>query len=169
MPSQLCNTFNCILFLASASVAFFCAGCTDNPPSCRTECGPCSGVVARVIDGDTIELTTGETIRYIGVDTPETTRGKDECFGQEAVEYNKLRVENKNITIEYDKSCTDRFERTLAYVYVDDWMINMDMLELGYGKLLIIAPCDRYEEAMTFAETSAQDNNRGGWGVCDDW
>ncbi len=48
------------------------AGCSSEGSSC----GPSTGVVARVIDGDTIELETGERIRYLLVNAPETTGGK---------------------------------------------------------------------------------------------
>ena len=47
------------------------AGCDESTPACDTSCGACAATVARVIDGDTIELADGTRIRYIGVDTPE--------------------------------------------------------------------------------------------------
>lgn len=142
-----------------------------DPPECDNRCGSCNGVVERVIDGDTIVLTSGETIRYIGVDTPEITRGHDDCYGQEAFEYNKMRVENNTVTIEYDASCTDRFDRLLSYVYYTDErgdkkMINLELLEKGYGQLLIIDPSNRYEEHMKAAEDYAKENCLGGWSAC---
>src|SRR5688572_24726454 len=53
--------------------------------------------VTRVIDGDTIQLETGQTVRYIGIDTPETKhpQKKLQCFGKEAMEKNKELVEGK--------------------------------------------------------------------------
>src|SRR3990167_2207640 len=77
-------------------------------------------IVSRVVDGDTIELNTGEKLRYIGIDTPEINYGKDpECFAQQAKEFNKKLVEKKVIKIEKDVSEKDKFGRLLRYVYVD--------------------------------------------------
>src|SRR3990167_11245797 len=69
-------------------------------------------LVSRVIDGDTIELNTGEKLRYIGIDTPEINFGKNpECFAIKAKEFNKQLVEKKEIKIEKDVSEKDRFGR----------------------------------------------------------
>ena len=77
-------------------------------------------VVKRVIDGDTIELDNGKTLRYIGIDTPETkhpTKGV-QCFGEEAYKKNKELVEGKRVQLEKDVSETDRYGRLLRYVFV---------------------------------------------------
>ena len=55
-------------------------------------------------------------IRYLMVNTPETTGGKNECYGQNAVTFNTDLVLGKTVEIDYDVECTDRFDRTLAYV-----------------------------------------------------
>ena len=54
-------------------------------------------LVKRVIDGDTIELETGEKVRYIGINTPETVDPDkpQECFGKEASVENKRLVEGQ--------------------------------------------------------------------------
>ena len=52
-------------------------------------CGPTRARVARVIDGDTVELEGGERVRYLMIDTPESTQGKLDCFGHEAAELNR--------------------------------------------------------------------------------
>lgn len=56
-------------------------------------------MVARVIDGDTIELENGEKLRYIGINTPESVnpRRKVECFGKESAAFNKNLVEGKRV------------------------------------------------------------------------
>ncbi len=48
---------------------------------CGSPCGPSRGTVATVVDGDTVKLESGETVRYLMVDTPEVTSGKNECWG----------------------------------------------------------------------------------------
>ena len=89
--------------------------------------------VSRVIDGDTVELTTGEKVRYIGMDTPEIR--PNECYGQEATDRNKELVENKKVEMEKDISKTDRYGRLLRYVYVGDKMINRVLVQEGYARV----------------------------------
>jgi micrococcal nuclease len=145
--------------LAAAVLA---AGCGGGSP-----CGPESGVVMRAIDGDTIELESGETIRYLLADTPESTGGADDCFGQEAADYNAQLVEGERVTIEYDVECEDRFDRLLAYVSVGDTEINSLLVERGYACVLYIPPNgeDRVDEFQAL-EDAARAANRGMWGAC---
>lgn len=144
------------------ALVLLCA-CSDG-----SECGPSEGTVARVIDGDTIELVGGDRIRYLMVNTPETTGGSDDCFGQQAVQFNRDLVEGKTIQIRYDVECEDRFDRTLAYVSVNGQEVNKLMLERGYACLLHIPPNgdDRVDEYKAL-ETAAKNANRGLWGTCD--
>ena len=132
-----------------------------------SECGPTEGVVERIIDGDTIELAGGVKIRYLMVNTPETTGGKNECYGSNAVQFNTDLVLGKMVTLDYDVECTDRFDRTLAYVSVGGQEVNSLLIERGYACLLHIAPNgdDRLDEFKDL-ETSAKQANRGLWGAC---
>ncbi|MEZ4268888.1 MAG: thermonuclease family protein [Myxococcota bacterium] len=142
-------------------------GCEELVTSCGNgSCGPCTGTVVEVVDGDTIRLETGETIRYIGVDTPETTGGKSECFGAEAVARNAELVLGKDVVIEYDVECTDRFGRTLAYVYADGAMVSQTLIEGGFGCSLGIAPDIRYQSALDAAEAGAKNAGAGQWTAC---
>lgn len=94
---------------------------TDSSPKAEHDTDQALGLtVSRVIDGDTIELSNGDTVRYIGVDTPETRHPRKglECFGKEATAFNKEIVLGKPVRLEQDVSATDRFGRILAYVFV---------------------------------------------------
>ncbi len=138
-------------------------GCSDG-----SECGPSEGVVQRIIDGDTIELESGVRIRYLMVNTPETTGGKNECFGEQAVAFNRDLVEGKTVQLRYDVECEDRFDRTLAYVSIAGQEVNKLMLERGYACLLHIPPNGADVAAEYKAlETAAKAANRGLWGACD--
>jgi micrococcal nuclease len=131
-----------------------------------SECGPTSGTVSRVIDGDTIELESGETIRYLLVDTPENTSSV-ECYGPEAAAFNADLVEGKEVAITYDAECTDRYQRLLAYVSVEGREVNSLLVERGFGCVLFIPPdgADRADEFDALEET-ARAENRGLWGAC---
>ena len=136
---------------------------------CGTEdaCGPTSGVVTRVIDGDTIELDSGERIRYLMIDTPETTGGATDCFGQEASQYNSDLVLGQEVQLSYDVECLDRYGRYLAYVTVGDREINTLLVERGYACVLYIPPNGEDRRAEFEAlEMSAKAQSRGMWGAC---
>src|SRR3989344_1004643 len=112
-------------------------------------------LVTHVVDGDTIQIETGETVRYIGIDTPETVHPKKpvECYGKEASNKNKELVQGKRVVLEADKEDKDLYGRLLRYVYlplengqmlfIEDYLIRE-----GYGKLLIIPPDDKYKERL---------------------
>jgi micrococcal nuclease len=134
----------------------------------ETECGPTSATVERVIDGDTIVLTSGEKVRYLLIDAPETTNGHDDCFGSNATTFNRDLVEGKAIELSYDARCTDVYGRLLAYVAVDDTDVNALMVERGDACVLFIPPDgeSRRSEFQT-KQADAKAAKRGIWGACD--
>lgn len=124
--------------------------------------------VTRVIDGDTIEIAGGQTIRYIGIDTPETKHPtkKVQCFGIEAAVINKELVEGKDIRIEKDVSETDRYGRLLRYVYIDDIFVNDYLVRYGYANASSYPPDVRYQDQFRLAQQEAVSENRGLWKEC---
>lgn len=131
-------------------------------------CGPTSGVVERAIDGDTIVLTTGERVRYLLVDTPESTNGATDCYGANAHQLNSDLVAGKTVDLVYDEAaCTDRFDRLLAYVSVDGVEVNRLLVERGYACVLYIPPAgtDRHIEFENL-EATARATGRGMWSAC---
>jgi micrococcal nuclease len=140
----------------------FGAGCGGASP-----CGPERGVVADVVDGDTIVLESGERIRYLLVDTPESTGGKDDCYGREARTYNAQLVQGREVTLTYGEACTDRFERTLAYVSVGSTDVNAELVRRGFGCVLHIPPAgtSRHEEFQGYQD-AAEAAGRGLWSAC---
>lgn len=130
-------------------------------------CGPSRGVVAEVLDGDTIVLDSGERIRYLMVDSPEISGGLNECYGLEARDFNRSLVLGFEVTLEYDVECTDAFDRLLAYVYIDGREVNSLLVERGYACVLYIPPNgeDRRNEFETL-EDLAMGRAAGMWGDC---
>lgn len=130
------------------------------------DCGPTEGVVAHVIDGDTVELATGERIRYLLVDTPEIHEPIG-CFGTEATEFNRSLVEGKTVQLTYDELCYDRYDRLLAYVELDGRSVNELLLTRGFACVLHISPNgdDRADEYRRLEE-QAQVGQVGLWGMC---
>ena len=132
------------------------------------ECGPPRGLVRNVVDGDTIDLASGQRIRYLMVDTPER-RGPEgtDCFALEATRFNRDLVLGREVELRYDAQCTDRFGRLLAYVSVDGVEINTRLVERGYACVLYIPPNgkDRRQELLGLEEL-ARSEKRGMWGAC---
>ena len=141
----------------------FVAACGSGSP-----CGPTEAKVDRVIDGDTIVLTSGEKIRYLLVDAPETTLGHDDCYGSNAAQFNSDLVLGKTVQLSYDVECTDMYGRLLAYVSVDGQEVNKLMVERGYACVLHIPPDgdDRADEFKMY-QLEAKTAMRGLWGACD--
>lgn len=125
-------------------------------------------VVKRVIDGDTIELTDGKKVRYIGMDTPETVHPEKpvQCFGKEASEENKRLVEGQTIRLEKDVSETDRYGRLLRYVYLDGIMVNDTLVRQGFAYASTYPPDVKYQDQFSTAQKEARENMRGLWKSC---
>lgn len=130
-------------------------------------CGPTSAVVDHVIDGDTVVLEDGQRVRYLLIDTPEITNGKNDCFGAEARDYNSELVTGRTVTIAYDEECQDRYGRLLAYVSVGELEVNRTLLEDGYACILHISPNgDDVIAEYQALEDMAKADNVGMWSAC---
>ncbi len=122
--------------------------------------------VTRIIDGDTIELSTGEKLRYIGINTPETVAPNKpiECFGQEAKEYNQSLVLGKTVYLEKDLSDTDRYGRLLRYVYLaNGQMVNEILVSEGYAQASSYPPDIKYQSRFDAAQQQARSLAKGLW------
>jgi len=129
---------------------------------------PVEGTVIRVVDGDTIYVKLAdrvEKIRYIGMNTPEIhhpTKG-EEPGGREAAETNRRLVGGKRVRLELDVRTRDRYGRLLAYVWVDDVMVNAELLRLGYAQVMTVPPNVRHQELFVKLQREARDAGRGLW------
>ncbi len=131
-------------------------------------CGPRTAKVVSFVDGDTFELDDGRKIRLLLVDTPEITKGKNDCYGQEAADFTRAFLEGKTVQLTYDEAeCLDRYQRTLAFVAVDGKELNQALARQGYACELYVAPGGqaRHEEFLTYV-SEAQTNRTGMWGTC---
>lgn len=122
--------------------------------------------VTEIIDGDTIKISTGEKVRFIGIDTPETKdpRKPVECFGKEASEHLLSKIDQKDIRLETDPQgdTIDKYGRILRYVYLDDKNINATMIKDGYAYAYTTYPFSKSEEFKNL-ENDAKMDKRGLW------
>src|SRR5215218_3176187 len=135
---------------------------------------PAVGTVSKVTDGDTIHVHIGggdETVRLIGIDTPETVdpRQPVQCFGKEASNRTKeLLPIGTKVRLVRDVEARDRYHRLLAYVYrvKDDLFVNLSLAEDGYADLLTYPPNVAHVDDFTKAVREAREAGRGLWGAC---
>lgn len=133
--------------------------------------------VERVVDGDTIVLSSLGKTRLIGMNTPETVapaqrRGAPpDCYGPEASAKTKqLLPVGTAVNIELDKEPQDKFGRSLAYVYVakDGAFVNGDLVKSGFARAKAYPPNVRYKAQFSALEAEAKAEGRGLWGSCAD-
>lgn len=126
-------------------------------------------LVNRVVDGDTIEIIykgKKDKVRLIGIDTPESVHPdatKNIEFGKIATEFTKEALENKEISLEFDISERDRYNRLLAYVWIDGKMFNKTLLESGMANVSTYPPDVKYAEDFLKLQKEARDNKIGLW------
>lgn len=115
--------------------------------------------VAQVLDGDTVELSNSRRVRYIGINTPE--------YGQpyyaEATALNRQLVEGKNVQLEFDVETFDQYDRSLAYVWSEGRLVNLEIIQQGYANAFTVPPNVRYEKEFREAEREAREAGRGLW------
>ncbi|XOB40576.1 MAG: thermonuclease family protein [Candidatus Nealsonbacteria bacterium] len=115
-----------------------------------------------VIDGDTIEVDEEERVRYLGINTPESGRP----YFSEATNENKKLVDGKEIKLELDVQTKDKYNRTLAYVWIGETMVNLELVRRGFANVYTFPPNVKYKEQFLEAEREARENCRGLWYPC---
>lgn len=125
------------------------------------------GTVTRVVDGDTIHVRVGgqiETVRYIGVNTPEVhhPRKGEEPGGRAAAAVNRD-LAGRRVRLELDTQSRDRYGRLLAYVWVDDTMVNAELVRRGFAQVMTVPPNVRHQALFLKLQREARDAGRGLW------
>jgi endonuclease YncB( thermonuclease family) len=126
-------------------------------------------MVVNVVDGDTIMVLLDQdgktyTVRYIGMDTPENT-SQVEYFGPEATAKNIELVYGKAVMLIKDVSETDRYNRLLRYVLVDDIFVNFELVAQGYANTASYPPDTSCISTFRLAEQEAMVAGYGFWAL----
>lgn len=123
------------------------------------------------VDGDTIKVMLDNkktTVRFLAIDTPETvhpTKG-EEPYGKEASNYTCDKVKNaKKLELEYDEGSTktDKYSRALAWVFVDNNLLQKDLVSLGYAKVAYLYGDYKYTDELKETEKTAKSKKIGVW------
>ena len=97
--------------------------------------------VDRIIDGDTIEAgNRNESIRLLGINTPE----RGELYYAEAKQFLEGRILNKTVNLKFGKDRYDKYDRTLAYIFLDNKNINQEIIENGFANYYFPSGRDSY-------------------------
>ncbi|TCO60055.1 thermonuclease family protein [Caldanaerobacter subterraneus] len=124
-----------------------------------------------------IKLESGkeEKVRFIGVNTPESTT-KVEPYGQEAAAYTKSKLLGKDVGLQLNVQERDKYGRLLAYVWLSPptkesneeirtKMFNAVLLLEGYAQVMIVPPNVKYAEYLRKYQQEAREKNAGLWGL----
>jgi len=120
--------------------------------------------VVAVIDGDTVELTGGDRLRLLSIDTPE----EGDPYYEEAKSYLVRTALGKQVRIEFAHVRRDRYGRLLGYLYIDSLLVNEEILKRGLGNVYLFRDTDlgRAETArMLNAQRQAMAERLGIWSV----
>ncbi|QHE51919.1 thermonuclease family protein [Pontibacillus sp. HMF3514] len=125
--------------------------------------------VEKVVDGDTISVQmdgSEETVRMLLIDTPETKHPDKpvQPYGPEASQFAKEKLSGKQIKLEIGTTKRDKYDRILAYVYVNGEMYNKLVVQNGLARVAYVyPPNDKYVEELRKAEQDAKKSSRGIW------
>ncbi len=135
-----------------------------------------TGRVVRAVDGDTLEVAidggTTETVRLIGVDTPETVKPDTpvQCFGPRASAFEHRAVEGRRVRLLTGVEPRDYYGRLLAYVWVEGRpharFLEEVLLRRGLARTLTFHPNDRFAHRFEELEQKAARAGKGLWNAC---
>lgn len=158
------------------TLALLLAACLVTAACSPSRAAPADGAatVVQVDDGDTIDVDLGghrESVRLLGIDTPETHHPTKpvECYGAEAsARTAELLPPGSRVRLVRDAEARDRYGRLLAYVYRadDDLFVNLSLVTDGFADTLDIAPNSAHAAELARAVGLARAASKGLWGTC---
>jgi micrococcal nuclease len=135
-----------------------------------------SGRVVRAVDGDTLEVAIDgggtETVRLIGVDTPETVKPDTpvQCFGPRASAFEHRTVEGRRVRLLTGVEPRDYYGRLLAYVWLGNRphprFLEAELLRRGLARVLTFHPNDRFAPRFELFAQKASEAGKGLWNAC---
>ena len=137
--------------------------------------GTVTGRVVRVVDGDTVRVRIDgggtQTVRYIGIDTPESVKPGTpvQCFAEAASAFNRRLVAGRHVRLRLGRERRDRYGRLLAYVYLTGGgheFVNAELVRRGFARTLAIAPNTDFARRFAALQRQAQSARLGLWRAC---
>jgi len=149
-------------------LALYAALLNDAQANCQTQRIDLRATVARVLDGDTIELSDRRRIRLIGINAPEfARRGRPaEALAAQARDMLSalLRKSSQRIALRYGADPQDRYGRTLAHIFLPDGTnLAQQLILKGLAVRIAFPPNLWAQDCYKLAESRARRNQRGLW------
>ena len=120
------------------------------------------GTVTRIIDGDNLELDNAKSIRLYAINCPE----KGQKFSKEAIDLTTKLSLNNQIRLDYQPNYqTDRWNRLLAYVFINDTFLNEQLVRQGFCEVTIYKKRAKlkYQDELLNAQNLAKQEKLGKW------
>lgn len=153
----------CLILLAFAATAI-CAATPSNAPALPASA---SAVwVSNVLDGDTVQLADGRRVRLLGINTPEIQHANRaaEAGGNAAKQWLLQKILHRPVSLVGDVEATDKYGRTLAYVFTqDNELINQQLLAQGLATLNLYPPNLQFATVLENAQQQAEHQQVGIW------
>ncbi|MFY9402351.1 MAG: thermonuclease family protein [Candidatus Omnitrophota bacterium] len=173
------RTFFILTIIAATSYALLYAGSPALKNPFNRDVDYSNILVKRVIDGDTLLLENNERVRLIGIDTPEMhdsdkllrdskrsrqSTAEIKALGKKSYEFTRRLVEGKRVRLEFDVEKRDKYNRLLAYIYLEDGtFLNAKIVEEGYASIMSFPPNIKYADFFIGLYRQARENKRGLW------
>lgn len=159
----------------AALIAPICAACIALlPPDAATAM---SDRIERIVDGDTVVLNEVGKARLIGIDAPETVSlaqrqgAPSQCYGPEASARTRMLLPlGTSVRVEFDTEPTDKFGRSLVYLYLrddDETFVNGELVRDGFARAKAYKPNVRYKAELERLQAEAKAAGSGLWGQCE--
>ncbi|MEN3015171.1 MAG: thermonuclease family protein [bacterium] len=179
--NYISRLFNLLLIILILPIAFYLQKYAPKDKPNENKLNLDKATVVQVIDGDTIKVKINnqiQTVRLIGIDTPESTENKKLTRDSQRTQLSEQQIiqmglKSKQFTknvitpivyLEYDIQKHDKYGRILAYVYLENGqMLNYILVKEGYAKVYTIPPNVKYQEKFIQAQKEAQTNQKGLW------
>lgn len=117
---------------------------------------PRETIVTKVIDGDTLIIEGGEHVRLLGIDADEKNYP---CYTEAKLALENL-VLNRRVILEPDKEDMDQYGRLLRWVWVDDTLVNFELVNDGLAVARFVNDV-KYQDEIKAAESEAIDHRIG--------
>ena len=125
--------------------------------------------IKHIADGDTVTLTDGTHLRFIGINTPEIDHKalhNSDPFAVEAKDYLAKLIKKSNGSVKWLAGAerTDKYKRHLAHPFTADGInITAALLEQGLGYWIHFPPNTAYSTCYRRAEQMARQHQQGIW------
>jgi endonuclease YncB( thermonuclease family) len=113
------------------------------------------------VDGDTVRLSDGESVRLLGIDTPE----RGEPLYREATDVLAQLVRDREVRLEFAGNRRDHYQRLLAHLWLNDTLVNEQMVRTGMARLYIWPPDTLHFGRLLAAQTAARQGREGIWSL----